>query len=774
MKLIPAIRRSRLPQSILAAALAVAALVACQSLPPLYQSEPSDAGEAGSYAGTPAAPTMPTGAPTVAPNMPAGAPTAAPAWASMAYPGVANAYPSGTPVEPAAALHDEIAALPAGAKPDIVAAWLLDARWPALVQHAVPIRLADGRLDLAVVMSDGAASAASWILRRDGGLSIDPIRVDTQMIDVAPIGVINGAVVEAADGRRGLLVWNGLFPSQDSPVMLRAWLPLAGVDFISQDTPVGLVFNDWSGDGAMDALLEAEDSRAAVLYAATDEPHVLRSVARIVPPTQVVDVDADGVYELVRREGDLWRIERWGGEAFAAAEPITAALPIATPVTDGRLPPLPAELLFLRGEEIWRWPWSESGGSLQRVMADPGVGRTDGWQGGKPRLTNFRVAREGGQVVYPLGRFEKQGPEGFDVEITELFVFDPATGETTKVAPDIADQAAPNPDASFYDIGAGGDFVVYVGPDRTPDRCLSTISIAQVAEPRQAHAISSCGQRVRGSDERCGCDGLLLSPDGRRVAFSDSSGLWVADLPDGESRQLAENKRQGTMVEVPQPRLWSPDGRRLVSRLGSFEGSGNLLWDVDSGESRDLEMLEYHAKRWDLGWISDSSALIGATGTESLPARLSLSPADFREESHSIPLNQSLWPQVRHQLGTAAIAAQGLYSIGDVGFALRQGDPGAYPGNGVFRVGVDGKGLRALVGLPDAVTYQRHLDYEWLGDVIWSPLGQAFLFMENSPAAQGPVPTILGLSDGSAAWDVREVLGGGDVGGFLWGREGAN
>lgn len=767
MKLILAIRRSRLPQSILAAALAVAALAACQALPPLYQPDPPAAGVAGGDAGTPAA----------APTIPTGAPTVAPAWASTDYPGLATAYPAAAPAEPAAVLHDEIAALPEGAKPDIAAAWLLDGRDKALIEHAVPIRLADGALDLVVVISNPVASAASWSLRRDGDLSIDPIRIEPQAIRIADDWVVHGAEVTAANGTRGLLVWNGLLPEQDSPVMLGAWLPLAGVDFVPQDDPVGLVFSDWSGDGAMDALLEADDGRAAVLYAATDEPHILRPVARIVPPTQVVDVDGDGAYELVRREGDVWRIERWGGEAFAAAEPIPAALPTPAPVVDGSLPPLPADLLFMRGDtEIWQWP--RSGGSLQRVMADPGVGRTDGWQGGEPRLLNFRVAREGGQIAYPLGRFEKQGAEGgYDVEVTELFVFDPATGETTKVAPDLADQVPDSDDLSYFDITPRGDFAVFVGPTLTPDRCLSAISIAPVADPDQARVLGSCGRREGDSSQYCGCDGLLMSPDGRRVAFSDRGGLWVADLPHGEAHKvMADNdgQQQDIAVTVYQPRLWSPDGRYLVSRVGYFEGNGNLLWDVDSGDLRDLEMLEYHAERWDLGWLSDSSALIGATGTESMAARLSLSPADFGQASHDIPLNQPLWPQDRHQLGIAAIAAQGLYGFGDVGFALRQGDPGAYPGNGVFRVDVDGKGLHALVGLPDAVTYQRHLDYEWLGDVIWSPLGQAYLFVENSPAAQGRVPAILGLSDGSAAWDVRELLGGGDVDGFVWGREGAN
>jgi hypothetical protein len=140
-------------------------------------------------------------------------------------------------------------------------------------------------------------------------------------------------------------------------------------------------------------------------------------------------------------------------------------------------------------------------------MADPGAGRNDGWRGGKPRFTAFQVARDSGRIAYPLGRFET-APEGYTVEVTELYVFDPATDQTTMVAPDIADTDPCYGELSFYAIDPSGDHVVIVGPDLTPDRCLTAITVAPVNNPDRARALGQCGRRPGTTDTRCGAEGL--------------------------------------------------------------------------------------------------------------------------------------------------------------------------------------------------------------------------------------------------------------------------
>ncbi len=743
--------------------LAAGLLAGCDLLPPLDQAVPTGSDGIYDTAATPAV-----------------------SLASTAYPGPA-AYPA-----PAARLHDTIFELPDGVTPDLDSAWLLDGSNPALVLHAVPLFAPEGPLDIAVVMSDAEGSAATWLFSRDAHVPFETRWTKEVAVWFQEEGVIPAMMVGAEDGSRGLLVWSGISAEEDTPVHMIAWLPLAGADFATGDEMVQLSRTDWSGDGTLDALLAADDGQAAALYLGTDRPAVFRPIARIVSPSQVIDVDGDGAHEIVRRDGDTWRVERWDGLAFVAAEPIPAALPTAAPVTDGSLPPLPAELLFLRGEEIWVWPRvagppmvsGTGGNALRRVMADPGAGRADGWQGGKPRLTSFRVGREGGQIAYPLGRFEKSNtPEQYDIEVTELFVFDPATGQTTKVAADIADQGAPNSHASFFDIGPNGDFVVFVGPTLTPDRCLSAISIAPVADPSQAREIGTCGNRAEVSESsfarvayaggRCGCDGLLMSPDGRRLAFSDERGLWVADLPDGEARLLAENEeeQQGGVDGIQQPRLWSPDGRYLVSSAGYFEGSGKVLWDVDAGTPQDLKLFEYVGPGWDLAWLPINPRLIAETGG---PSPLNVFPppdTGTSDATRAKPLIQRLWPDMPDDQ-PVAVGAGGLYAGGGIGFALRQSDTTLYPGNGVFRLGSDGKGLRGLAALPE-VEMDEHgrLRYDLAGDVMWSPLGQAFLVLEVDPVAQAQVPALLGSSNGSGVWDVQEVLG--DASGFVWGREGS-
>jgi len=251
--------------------------------------------------------------------------------------------------------------------------------------------------------------------------------------------------------------------------------------------------------------------------------------------------------------------------------------------------------------------------------------------------------------------------------------------------------------------------------------------------------------------------------------------MWVADLPDGEARLLAESKeeQQGGVEGFHRPHSWSPDGRYLVGGVDYFEGGGNLLWDINSGQSRDLDIFGYVGPRWDLGWLADNTALIAATGAGSGRGALSLISTGFRDVPEPTPIHFVQWPQDYTADNVVAIGAQGLYAGEGIGFAVRQADSKSYPGNGVFRVGEDGSGLRALVGLPDAHTYESGgLDHRLVGELTWSPLGQAFLFFDADPDAQGLIPAILGRSDGSGAWDVREVLG--DASHVAWGREGAN
>lgn len=76
-----------------------------------------------------------------------------------------------------------------------------------------------------------------------------------------------------------------------------------------------------------------------------------------------------------------------------------------------------------------------------------------------------------------------------------------------------------------------------------------------------------------------------MSPDGRRLAYADETGAWVADLPDGSPRRLVANvlTEDGGDRNRNLPFLWSPDGRYLVTDVRFIEGAGYDLWDVTSG-----------------------------------------------------------------------------------------------------------------------------------------------------------------------------------------------
>jgi hypothetical protein len=50
------------------------------------------------------------------------------------------------------------------------------------------------------------------------------------------------------------------------------------------------------------------------------------------------------------------------------------------------------------------------------------------------------------------------------------------------------------------------------------------------------------------------------APDGRRVAFTRTDGMWVMSVPDGTPRLLAPRRQIGSRTEL----AWSPDGRLVA------------------------------------------------------------------------------------------------------------------------------------------------------------------------------------------------------------------
>lgn len=716
--------------------------------------------------------------------------------------GIATATTPTTPPSapyppPESRLHDAIEGLPGGAFAEPGAGWSWGAPGEPFRVDVVALREADGTLDVGVVASDAATSRLVWSLGRDGRETLaarqiihQPVFVEAAPAEPAvaeagtdPIRVADtAALATAGDGRRLVVLRRTVvagpgadgsaagLPRPDAlAVRVLGVLAVDGMAFIPTSPAVHVSLVDWAGDGRAGAVLSAPRHGTAVLYADADA-HPAVPAARLDWPSQLVDIEGDGRHEIVTPAGDQWRVEAWDGQAFVAAAPLPAVLPAPAAVADGSLPPLPRDLLFLRGQEIWRWP--RGGGALARVMGDPGAGRTDGWQGGPPRFTRFQVAHDGGQIAYPLGRFEKAGAERYDVEVTELFVFDPATSTTTRVAADIPDNLPDHgaPSVDFFAITPHGSAVVFVGPPRDADRFAGAIYAAPVADPAAARVLADCGPSgVDGAASRRGCGGLLLAPTGDRLAFADAGGLHVVDLAGGPSRTLAASVPETQMgVEgIHRPRSWAPDGRHLISTVGYFEGNGNVVWDVASGEPRDLEAFEYVGPGLDLGWLSDGSAVLEARDGAAPLRRLDL--AAGAEGSGWRPVLGFLaGPRDADAGGYLALAPHGLPD-GDVGFMLRQSATDLFWGNGVFRVGPDGRGWRPIAALPvGAADENGRFRYDLRGQVTWTPDGAAFVFVDLVPA-DGSIRSVLvgRTTGGDAVWDATGLVG--PDGGFAWG-----
>jgi hypothetical protein len=671
-----------------------------------------------------------------------------------------GAYPYPQPTaRPTGVLHDGILGLPAGATPDSSAAWPISSPWLPDVLHAVPIRTADGQLDLVVISSDYRESRYVWSLRNDSGLALDPVRIRAQGVSFPyQVSGGSGALVDT-ESQTGLLVLEATPAGSPMPVEVRAWLVLDGVDFLPTERPVGVTFTDWSGDGLVDALLESADRTAAVLFDPTAQAVVFRQVARLTAPAEVSDVDGDKRYEIVERSGNSWHVQRWDRGAFRDAPPIPGAPAVLGAARDGRLPAIPADLLFLRQHEIWRWP--QQGGVLERLMPDPEAGRAEGTGRGQTGPRTFWLLPGGGRFAYPLSRVERS-PQGDDAVVTDLFVFDPATLQTTKVAPDI-------PSGTLEELGSlgprftpDGEFVVYVGQSRKPATHGYSIYIAPTSAPDRSIVVGDCGRLAIEEDPYC--NGLVLSPDGRRLAFGDGDGAWVVELAGGvASGPAALVAEEHDHHYTTAPVMWSPDGRYLVTIAAGEGGGGFHVLDVQTGSVHDPRI---HEDAWSvaLAWLPEDDKIAVATGGPE-PAYI----ASATGAAPAVPLVPRLWP-VDLADGYPMAISPWLLPGGEVGFAFRHCTSDHFPGNAVFRVRTDGTGLQAIADLPLGYRNAVGQFEEGLsGEVRWSPSGRGFIFLAGQLADPPIAAAVIGLSDGSASWDVREVLAGASA--FAWGQE---
>ncbi len=424
-------------------------------------------------------------------------------------------------------------------------------------------------------------------------------------------------------------------------------------------------------------------------------------------------------------------------------------------------PPLPADLYFLRDGRLWRWaaaggPPEEMAGSAEEPVVD------------------YRIATEGRTAAYLTGT-------------GSLYVLDLPTGEHWLIP--TADRLITTYDeyGSFlgatewsyssgqeqFDLTIDGRYLVYMGwylsestsptpTDGPPDSCATgtsygTIFAIDLENPEEQSVLGYC--RARSLKYSChSCTGFRLAPDGEQIVFSDGQGIWVSRLPEGGPRLVWEHEN----IQDPDAQCgfseavdWSADSHWLVAYVNCWGGELRIttLLDTVTGQIMELPgtprfmdggilVSYYYPEPWS-GSITEEGYRFRYLYKAEVTAADGL--------SLTIPVSRTIpgltGPIAPHLLPDNRVAA------------AYQGCPdGSSPGPGVLALEEDGSFtlVAPLPALPCCFSSQGACR----SSLFWAPNGAAFLYLVDFK------PAVMGLTDGSALWDVRELLAGASQ--FRW------
>lgn len=438
--------------------------------------------------------------------------------------------------------------------------------------------------------------------------------------------------------------------------------------------------------------------------------------------------------------------------------PAPSSTPLPTPVpTPSPLavepkgyPLLPADLYFLREGRLWHWP---AGGNLPQAIAP--LTTTEA-------IVYYTLAPEQNRVAY----LTREG---------QVRVLDTQTGRERTIP--LAGYPLPLKFNETYQcfclierdtwcfvnmdilaLSPNGRYLLYLDWEAMPtnERDLSgSLRAVDLEGSGGVQEIASCGIHP-GLEEWGGCRGFRLSPNGDHVAFIDGQGLWVARVPAGQLRLIQ------TYEDVPDPAdafpdhiwsvlQWSPDGRWLLGEETGFETFELVLIDAGSGRIHRLPHAGTFVENYAVAVWGPTGVWVGY-GDEEGPSGLYLAQpgeGDTVQVSRQITTTEYgiLWPRSLYPLPD-----------GQLVFANRRCTNSPGPETGLFLLQTNGR-LDYIAPLPPPSCCWVYSP-ECFGRVLWSPDGQAFLYLDGSGAS------LLGRSDGSALWDVRTLLEKGKV--FRW------
>lgn len=673
------------------------------------------------------------------------------------------AQPATTPT-PDTLTQDLLAALPSGASMvgDL-------SRWsghPAMPANAAPSIWSisyqvDGRSSVAFVDRAADPPALLWDLADHGGpIAGNRAPFVTSVVAMPEQASRPGVVVPAGDAEALLL----LLEADESGVRITEELPFGSWPDEDSRYEVSFDNRDLTGDGTSDPVLHLPHEDATLFFQRVGDR--LRQVARLKPPYQVVDIDADGTFELLTPSGpDRWLMSRWEGDGYGRSVPIVEApAPAPTAVTEGQLPPLPADLLFDREGTIYRWP--REGGSIEAVWeAEPGMELYQpfaSWE----NPPSWRLSADGSRLI-ALERTDAAHPEAATRAPRLRFsVLDLDSG--LRVAVPFAG-ALRGEDS--WDISADGSRVVFlvhgtrdglpvpVEPGANHGSMPATIYGIDTDRSGQPVLLGTCDTfQAEPVEEHMlnGCRGLKLAPDGRSLSYSDGQGLWLMDLPDALE---AETRPPGRLIQphfygpregqitIYRPQTFAPDGRSLTVILQGYEGRSHGVLDLPTGGAFPIP----HSDEWitesALAWDDHGRVLNARRGDRNILDRFDPSAPEPERLESLLPV-RPLLP------GSYNASAPHPMPDGSIRFLLRTALEGVYRGNGAFSVDPETGAWRRLVALSALPS-----DSEGWTSAIWSPDGLAFVEAEPSPRTDGVEAVRVGLVDREMLLDATSLLG---------------
>jgi Tol biopolymer transport system component len=229
----------------------------------------------------------------------------------------------------------------------------------------------------------------------------------------------------------------------------------------------------------------------------------------------------------------------------------------------------------------------------------------------------------------------------------------------------------------------------------------------------------------------------VVSPDGKRVAFTALDRLFVADLPNGTPRRV-----DPTEVGQFHP-AWSPDGRALAwASWGDAAGGHIMRIAMDNSRARPVRLTRTAALYYDLAWNPSGTRIVASRGAS----------RDYREIGGTLGA-EFVWVPASPQQPADAVLISPSAGRGNAHFTADTSRIYAYSaGEGLVSFLWDGTDVKQhirVTGVPGLSTGDVPAPPPPAAFVMMAPRGDLALVRAGTdiytvtvPRVGGPVPSV--------------------------------